>query len=504
MCLRTLDINRLLPSEIFKMNFGIGFALCVFVMSANVALGRVLYTGVNQAGMEFGDGGAQCVPTQMSINYFTAMGHNIFRIPFKWEYLQPCAGCPLDAAYLAALDEAVNRVTKANPSNVAIVDCHNYFKYNGALLTSSQNDLPNLWSPLAAHYKGNQKVFFGIMNEPVDSTTEEVFAVFQPTINAIRASGAANLILVSGNGWDGLMDFVLNPWYGTPNTYLAGLTDPLDNYVFEMHQYFDWDYAGHSPECNQFPFDRIQAVAPWLRSVGKKAIVTEIGLGNNQDCTENHGRPLLDHLSENSDVYLGWLSWSAGACWFGGNILSIDPANVPSSDIRVQLLSEYAARGTSGPAPVPLPVPPPVAPPVASPTPVTKVPSTAPVVAPTSASPVATFLPTLRTAVPTATTMMSLPTTAPLLRPPNQKGPRASPTPHPSAAPSVVNATAAPSARLLLLPNVPSTTPTVAPATGLRSTNSTATSGSRQLISRTKCISVLMLITLVMTLTLPF
>jgi endoglucanase len=343
------------------MNFGIALIFWVLVISKSVALGRVLYTGVNQAGMEFGDGGAQCVPTQMSINYFTAMGHNIFRIPFKWEYLQPSLGGPLDATYLAALDEAVNRITKVNPSNVAIVDCHNYFRYNGALLTSSRNDLADLWTPLAAHYKNNQRVFFGIMNEPVDSTTEEVFAVYQPTINAIRATGAANLILVSGNGWDALMDFVLNPWYGTPNTYLAGLTDPLDNYVFEMHQYFDDDFSGHTPDCTQFPFDRIKAVAPWLRSVGKKAIVTEIGLGNNVDCTENHGRPLLDHLSENSDVYLGWLSWSAGACWFGGNILSIDPANVPSSDIRVQLLSEYAA------SPSVTPVTPPTSAPLSSP-----------------------------------------------------------------------------------------------------------------------------------------
>jgi endoglucanase len=347
------------------MNFQTALLFCVFAVSANVALGRVLYSGVNQAGMEFGDGGAACVPTQMSIDYFTGMGHNIFRIPFKWEYLQPCSGCNLDASYLAALDEAVNRVTKANPNNVAIVDCHNYFRHNGALLTSSQNDLPNLWYPLAAHYKNNQKVFFGLMNEPVDTSTEEVFAVYQATINAIRAAGAPNLILVSGNGWDALMDFVQNPWYGTPNTYLAGLTDPSNNYVFEMHQYFDYDYSGHSPDCTEFPFDRIKAVAPWLRSVGKKAIITEIGLGNNVECTENHGRPLLQHLSENSDVYMGYLSWSAGPCWFGGNILSIDPANVPRSDIRVQLYSEFAARDTSGtPA---TPVPPPTAAPRSQP-----------------------------------------------------------------------------------------------------------------------------------------
>jgi endoglucanase len=329
----------------FKMNFGTGFRFCVLVISASVALGRFTYTGVNEAGMEFG--GAACVPTQMSIDYFTAMGHNIFRIPFKWEKLQPSLGGPLDAAYLAALDEAVNRVTNGHPNNVAIVDCHNYFLYNGVLLTSATNDLPNLWTPLAAHYKSNQKVFFGMMNEPHDSTTEEVFAVYQATINAIRATGAPNLILVSGNGWDGLMDFVANPWYGTPNTYLAGLTDPYDNYVFEMHQYFDDVYEGHHAECTRFPIERIKAVAPWLRSVGKKAIITEIGLGNNVDCVENHGRPLLDHLSENTDVYLGWLSWTAGACWFGGNILSIDPANVPRSDMRVQLLSQYAAMDSS-------------------------------------------------------------------------------------------------------------------------------------------------------------
>lgn len=50
-----------------------------------------------------------------------------------------------------------------------MIDIHNYARWNGAIIgqggpTNAQ--FASLWSQLAAKYKGNTKVIFGLMNEP--------------------------------------------------------------------------------------------------------------------------------------------------------------------------------------------------------------------------------------------------------------------------------------------------------------------------------------------------
>ena len=72
---------------------------------------------------------------------------------------------------------------------------------------------------------------------------------FLIAIAAIRKTGATNLILVPGNAWSGAHSWLQN-WYGTPNaTEMIKIEDPINNFSYELHQYYDSDFSGTKPEC---------------------------------------------------------------------------------------------------------------------------------------------------------------------------------------------------------------------------------------------------------------
>lgn len=48
----------------------------------------------------------------------------------------------------------------------------------------------SIWTQLAAKYKSNAKVIFGLMNEPHDLNVSQWATSVQAAVNAIRAAGA--------------------------------------------------------------------------------------------------------------------------------------------------------------------------------------------------------------------------------------------------------------------------------------------------------------------------
>jgi hypothetical protein len=94
--------------------------------------------------------------------------HNLFRLPVGWQYLlNNQLGGTLDANKFATYDQLVQGCLSTGAS--CIVDIHNYARWNGGIIgqggpTNAQ--YASLWSQIAAKYKGNSKVFFGLMNEP--------------------------------------------------------------------------------------------------------------------------------------------------------------------------------------------------------------------------------------------------------------------------------------------------------------------------------------------------
>ena len=196
------------------------------------------YVGVNLAGADFGDnvlpgtyGYDYIYPNAEEVDYFTGKGMTIFRLPFRWERLQQAQFAGFDAAELARMDTFVNYAT--GQGDYVLLDPHNYARYYGDIIGEAAvpvSAFTDFWSRLADHYRSNSRVIFGLMNEPNNMSTELWVSDANAAIQAIRLTGATNLILVPGNAWSGASSWGDN-WYGTPNAVaMLNITDSGNNY----------------------------------------------------------------------------------------------------------------------------------------------------------------------------------------------------------------------------------------------------------------------------------
>jgi endoglucanase len=116
-----------------------------------------------------------------------------FRLPFRWERLQPQRQRDFDGAELSRLTTTVNRLL--DKGAIVLIDPHNYARYGAGLIGSdvSDADFADFWRRLAGLFKGNSRVLFGLMNEPHDMATEQWVRSANAAIDAIRGTGANNL-----------------------------------------------------------------------------------------------------------------------------------------------------------------------------------------------------------------------------------------------------------------------------------------------------------------------
>jgi len=291
------------------------------------------YTGINLSCAEFGGDkipGTKdkdyTFPTNAEVDYFKSKGGNIIRFPVLWERLQPTFDGPLDATYAAGVDAVITYATGQGVN--VVLDPHNYARYYGQIVGQSNNSaeiLGNLWGLLAKKYSSNQKVFFGLMNEPNTMQTENWLTDANTAITAIRSAGANNLILVPGNAWTGASSWNQN-WYGTPNgQVMLGVKDPANNFIFEVHQYLDSDGSGTHVDCvnSTVGVDRVTEFTTWARTNKYKAFLGEFAGGNTSVCQQAVDG-LLTYMEANSDVYVGWSWWAAGP-WWGTYMYSLEP-----------------------------------------------------------------------------------------------------------------------------------------------------------------------------------
>lgn len=132
------------------------------------------------------------------------------------------------------------------------------------------------WGELAGRFKDNEKVIFGLMNEPHDMKTSLVIQNNQAAIDAIRKAGAKQLILAPGNSWTGGHAWTEG---SDPNTQLKQLKDPESNTAFDIHEYLDQDYSGSHAQCTQ-PASKLAGVTNWLKQNNYKGMITEFGGSN--------------------------------------------------------------------------------------------------------------------------------------------------------------------------------------------------------------------------------
>jgi len=247
----------------------------------------------------------------------------------------------------------VNYITNEQNS-YAIIDPHNYMRYNnpsmqptsGSVIgnTSDPTAATSLqfyefWQELSGRFADNPKVIFGINNEPHDMPTELLLFNDQAAIDGIRASGAEQLILAPGNGYTGGHSWtqVTGAANNAPSSdYLGNLTDRLNNFAIDIHEYLDYDFSGTHSVCNASAPYYLANLTSWLQEHNFKALVSEFGGSNNTMCGE-YLMSLLDYLA-NHDEYIGWAAWAAGPIWDtssaccnnGDDVGSLEPGTVGS------------------------------------------------------------------------------------------------------------------------------------------------------------------------------
>jgi len=313
------------------------------------------YKGVNLAGADFGydvlpgEFGTQYTyPTNEEVDYFMRKGMNIFRLPFLWERLQNDQSGPLNPDELTRIKDFVNYATSKRAT--VILDPHNSARYyeeiigiDGDLGALPLGAFKDFWTKLSNQFKDNDKVIFGLMNEPHDMPTELWRDDANGAIEAIRATGATNLILVPGNAWSGAHSWN-DDSYGTPNgTVMLDIVDSANNYAFEVHQYQDDDSSGTSDQCvnETTGAQRLEDFTAWLKENNHKGFLGEFAGGRNTTCLNGLDN-MLNHLDANNDVWLGWAYWAAGP-WWGEDIFTVEPkdgVDRPQMDILVKHMRE--------------------------------------------------------------------------------------------------------------------------------------------------------------------
>lgn len=314
--------------------------------------------GVNLAGAEFGSlgtshGTGYIYPDSSNIDYYADNGMELIRLPFKWERLQPEAGGELDSAELDRIREFVDHA--ASRGLTVVLDVHNYGHYYDQMLGTEvpNSTFADLWGKLATEFKSDQNVWFGLMNEPHKQSASDWIESANAAIEAIRDVGATQKIMVPGSYWSGSYS-----WTTSDNHTVVGegVIDPLNNYAFEVHLYFDGDNSGTNPNAvsANIGVERVEAITAWARETGNELFLGEFGVSRDSLSIEALDN-LMAYMEANADVWAGATYW-AGGPWWGDYMFSIEPRNGEDAP-QLAVLQKYDLGGDAlEPSPQPVDV----------------------------------------------------------------------------------------------------------------------------------------------------
>ena len=305
-------------------------AFALLISLAGSAAATPVLTGVNLAGAEFGGlkgvhGKQYIYPSDAEIAAFERLGVTVFRVPVRWERLQPVLGGALDEAELARLDRVIETAGASDIS--VIVDVHNYARYRREALgspTVPTASLGQLWERLAARYKRDPRVIFGLMNEPIGIGAADWAKVVTGVLARIRATGATNLVLVPGVNWSGAHSWRKRVGIMSNAEAMTGLVDPARNIAFDFHQYFDGNSSGLTAQCVPIAEAerRLMVATLWLRETGQRGFLSEFNVAPSPEC-QPVLRAALALMARNPE-WLGWTLWASSA-WFGTYTMNLYP-----------------------------------------------------------------------------------------------------------------------------------------------------------------------------------
>jgi hypothetical protein len=277
---------------------------------------QVTLRGVNRSGTEFacvneGGFGFTLGPfDQASVDAIKSWRVNVVRLPLNehcWLGVNGVNPLYSGASYRAAIASYVDLL---NSSGLyVILDLH--WSAPGTTLATHQQTMPDLdhapafWSSVANTFKGNDAVIFELFNEPWPDSQRDSVAAWtcwrdggtcpgvsfeaagmQTLLDAVRATGATNVVALGGVGFANH----LSRWHA----FRPG--DPLNNLVAAWHVY-------NFNACNNTSCWETTAV-PLMAQV--PVLVTETGMDS---CDGVWWNSFLDWLDAGQTGYLAW-TWN--------------------------------------------------------------------------------------------------------------------------------------------------------------------------------------------------
>jgi hypothetical protein len=258
---------------------------------------------------------------------------NTVRIPLNedcWLGINGVSPADAGTAYQQAIAAYVTLLTQSGFA--VILDLH--WTAPGTTLARWQWPMPDrdhavtFWTQVASAFKGNDAVIFDLFNEPYlpDSSAgwqcwrgggnctgwNYEAAGMQELVNAVRATGAMNLVLLGG------VEFAehLSQWLA------YAPVDPAGNLAASWH---NETLAGQSV-C--------AGVTCWASQVLPVAqqvpvLATEIG---ESDCANTFVDPLMSWLDSYTLGYLAW-TWGTGPCYYTGNFTGASGMALIANDL---------------------------------------------------------------------------------------------------------------------------------------------------------------------------
>jgi endoglucanase len=131
----------------------------------------------------------------------------------------------------------------------------------------------------------------------LDSTA--IFAGYQTVLDAVRATGATQLVLFPNTRSSDTRHWSTWSPQGGPLDKDAALSvkDSANNLAFDMHSYTE---AGDSWNSD------ITVVTDWARADGRRLFLSELGRESGPTALST----LLTYINSNANVWAGWTAWN--------------------------------------------------------------------------------------------------------------------------------------------------------------------------------------------------
>ncbi|MGH8042920.1 MAG: glycoside hydrolase family 5 protein [Rudaea sp.] len=324
--------------------FANGFELAAF-RGTNLAGMEMAYFNFDQVNGPIADTDYPVYDTRL-IDYFASKRMTAFRFLFSWEAMQSTLNGPIPAAangnykdYFDNYKRIVDYATNTQGIQVVIEPWQadsgggaGGARWRGDLVGSAQvpiSAFADFWSRMAALFKDNPRVAFGLVNEPNSMSTTTWFTAAQAAITAIRNAGSTQTIFVPGNGYTAASSWTADYYdtdatqhsnaYGWLNANGDGmpLTDPLNNIVIEVHTYLDPDQCACGPNADEITSvtaarTQIAVTLNWATANGYKMYLGEIGMYAGNPGAAAAWADYVDYFGTNAGPIVGFTWWAGG------------------------------------------------------------------------------------------------------------------------------------------------------------------------------------------------